>query len=286
MGVTIQNVYVQTFEDNVRHLAQQGITRLRQYVTEVHTTGTSHNWERLGTGTAALKGGVLTPTPVSNLAWSRRVSNCATWHVGEAIEQEDPVQMLVDPNSNVAKALAMAMKRAVDDIIITAATGNALDGAGIPVVFPVGQVVGNGLAPISLDLVLQVQELFYQNDIDPDLPKVAVIGPIQQRRLLQLMEVTSGDYQNYKALSTGYLPNWLGFDWVVSTRLLNPAPGEISCLFFSKQALGLQINKDIWARVAEDPTISFAWRIYTAMTMGATRVEDEQIVHMHIADTV
>jgi len=48
----------------------------------------------------------------------------------------------------------------------------------------------------------------------------------------------------------------------------------------------LQVNKDIWARVAEDPTISFAWRIYSALTMGAVRVEDEQIVHVHVKNAL
>ena len=284
--ISIGNVYVQTFEANVRHLAQQGATRLRQFVTEVHTTGQNHNWERLGQGTAVLKGGPRTPTPTSNLPWSRRVSPTATWHAGETSEHEDAVQMLVDPNSNIAKALGMAMKRAVDDIIIAAATGAALDGAGVPNVFPAGQVIGNGAGVITLDTVLNVAQIFQQNDIDPDEPKVIVIGPIQQRRLMQLMEVTSGEYQNAKALASGVLPNWMGFTWVVSTRLLAPAPGEISCLAFTKQAIGLQINKDIWARIAEDPSLSFAWRIYTAMTMGAVRVEDEHIVHIHLRDAV
>jgi hypothetical protein len=78
----------------------------------------------------------------------------------------------------------------------------------------------------------------------------------------------------------------MGFTWVMSTRLLIPAGGQLSCLAFTKRAIGLQVNKDIWSRVAEDPSISFAWRIYSALTMGATRVEDEQIVHLHVKDAL
>lgn len=286
MAITISNVYVQTFETNVRHLAQQSDMRLRRFVTEVATTGEKHNWERLGEGSATQKTAARTATPTSDLPWSRRVSLAETWHAGETSEQEDPVQMLVDPNSNIARALAMAMKRAVDDLIIEAATGNATDGTGSPVIFPAGQTIGDGLSVISLDYILQVQELFNQNDVDPDEPKVFVIGPTQQRKLMQLMEVTSGDYQNAKALATGLLPNWMGFTWVVSNRLLVPGAGEISCLAFSKRAIGLQVNRDITARVAEDPSLSFAWRVYTYMTMGCVRVEDEHIVELHIKDAI
>lgn len=286
MAITISNVYVQTFESNVRHLAQQSDTRLRKYVTEVSVQSEAHNWERLGTGAATQKTSARTATPTSDLPWFRRVSNPQTWHTGETVEQEDPVQMLVDPNSNVTKALAMAMRRKIDDIIIAAATADALDGDGNAVTFPAGQVIGDGTAVIGVDLILAIQELFLQNDVDPDEPKVMVIGPTQQRKLMQLLEVTSGDYQNAKALATGVMPNWMGFTWIVCNRLLAPAAGEISCLCFTKAALGLQVNKDIWARVAERSDLSFAWHMYTAMTMGATRVEDEKIVHFHLKDAM
>lgn len=134
--------------------------------------------------------------------------------------------------------------------------------------------------------MLAVQELFYKNDIDPDEPKVMVINPTVQRKLMSLMEVTSGDYQNSKALATGMLPNWMGFDWIVSNRLLVPAAGQISCLAFTKRALGFQVNRDITAKVAEDPSLSFAWRLYAAMTMGAVRIDDGHIVHLKLKNAL
>ena len=69
MAVTIDEVYVQTFETNVRHLAQQSETKLRAHVTEVHTTGEKHNWERVGATTATQKTTVLTDTPVAETPW-------------------------------------------------------------------------------------------------------------------------------------------------------------------------------------------------------------------------
>ncbi len=286
MAITIDKVYIQTFERNVRHRAQQSETRLRRFVTEKATDGQKHNWERLGAGEASLKASARVATPTSDLPWSRRVSLAQTYHMGETVEQEDVVQMLVDPNSNVSMAIANGMKRKVDDILIAAATGTALNGDGSTSAFPAGQLVGDGTTVITIDAVLAVQELFYKNDIDPDEPKVMVINPTVQRKLMSLMEVTSGDYQNSKALATGMLPNWMGFDWVVSNRLLVPSAGQISCLAFTKRALGFQVNRDITAKVAEDPSLSFAWRLYAAMTMGAVRTEDEHIVHLKLKNAL
>lgn len=286
MAITIDKVYIQTFERNVRHLAQQADTRLRRFVTEKATDGQKHNWERLGSGEASLKAAARVATPTSDLPWSRRMSLAQTYHMGETVEQEDVVQMLIDPNSNVSAAIANGMKRKIDDILIAAATGTALNGDGTTSAFPAGQVVGDGTGVISIDNILEVQEKFYKNDIDPDESKVMVISPTVQRKLMSLMEVTSGDYQNSKALATGMLPNWMGFDWVVSNRLLVPVAGQISCLAFTKRALGFQVNRDITAKVAEDPSLSFAWRIYAAMTMGAVRTEDEHIVHLKVKNAI
>lgn len=288
MANTVSNVFVKTYETTVRHLAQQGITRLLPHIT-VRNPGhsSSHNWERLTKVAATQKTTRLQATPVADAAWSRRQSVPTTWNVGDSSEQEDIVQMLVDPNSNLAHGQGMGMRRALDDIIIAAATGNALDGAGNNVAFPAGQLVGDGTAALSYDNITNVTQLFFANDIDPDEPKVFVIGPKQARKLLQLTEATNADYNAMRPLeSKGYVQHWMGYTWVVSTRLLAPAGGQLSCLAMSKRALGLMMERDITSRVAEDPTVSFAWRIYSFLTAGAVRVEDEHIVHVKVLDSV
>lgn len=285
---TIDSVYIQTFEQNLRHLAQQSMSKLRGAVMERATSGEKHNWERLAPSIAELKTGTLVDTPVAEVEWSRRQTVAEVWHAGEATEQEDPVQMLVDPNSNISYNLSMSMKRAVDDIILTAATGDSRDGAGGAVAFPATQVIGDGTTPITFDFVTQVQEKFMENDIDPDVPKVMIVGPSQIRKLMQTTEQTSFDYVKRKLdelSSTGIVPNWMGFDWIMSTRTKAPSAGETSCVAMTRKAIGMQVNRDITARLAEDPTKSFAWRIYCFMTMGAIRVEDEQLVHLWVSDT-
>ena len=289
MPTTQPNVYIQTFEANVRHLAQQENTRLRPYVTE-RAGAEKHNWERLGSSAAVQKTTRLTATPEADTPWSRRVSVAQTWHNADSTEQEDPSQMLVDPNSNIAMSLAYSMRRAIDDIILTAALAAALNGDGSTTAFTAGQTVGDGTTPISFDLVTAVQELYMQNEIDPSFPKVFVVGPTQVRKLMQLTEQTSSDYVQAQALqtlsTTGIVPNWMGFTWVMSNRLNIPAGGQLDCLSWTPRGIGLHVAKDIAARIAEDPSNSFAWRIYCNLVMGAVRVEDEHVVRIHVADTL
>lgn len=287
MAISVANVYVQSFENNVRHLAQQSMSRARMSVTEKSVSSEKHNWERIGANQASLKTGPRQATPTNDSSWSRRVSIAATYDIGDTSEQEDPVQMLVDPNSNIVRSVGMAMRRQIDDVIFASATGAATIGDGTTVPFPAGQVVGDGTGVFTFDGVTEVYETFMNNNIEPDEEKYMFIGPIQLRKMQQLIEYTSSDYVNIKALAdSGFVKSWMGFHWIVSTRLLAPGAGEISCLAMTKQAIGLQMNRDITTRVAEDPSISFAWRIYAYMTLGSVRVEDEHIVHWQLKDAL
>jgi hypothetical protein len=290
----IQNVYIQTFEATVRFLAQQGVTRLRPYVDERSVNSSLHNWERLGTQEAVPKATTgLIDTPDQEYPFTRRVSAAVTRHTGDSSEPEDLVQTLIDPNSSIATAQGKAMRRAFDDEIIRAASSDtSANGAGGTDALPAGQILGAQGTPLAMtfDLVTEVSEIFMNNDIDPDEAKVFVIGPKQARKLLQLTEATSGDYNAVRPLTAmGYIESWMGYTWIVSTRLLDSSAGqddsELYAFAMTNRALGLQVNKDIWSRVAEDPTKSFAWRIYSAMTIGAVRVEDEQLVRINIANT-
>ena len=293
MTTNIDEVYIQTFENNVRHIAQQRTAKLRPYAQNVSKQSESHNWPKLGTVEAQDKTQRLQDTPVNDVDWAERTSLILPFDVGEAVEQEDPTQMLVDPNSNLTMALGNAMERKVDDRLITAATAAALNGDGSTTAYNwADQSTGDYTAAISFDMVTAVQEIFMANDIDPEEPKVAVVGPTQVRMLMQLTEQTSSDYVSAnRLLSYGIVPNWLGFTWICSTRLLAGADtgggaGTLDTLFMTQRALGLHVAKDITARVEEDPSKSFAWRLYCFAHMGAVRVEDEQLVVAKVLDAM
>lgn len=292
MGLSVDNVFVSTYESIVRHIAQQMPSRLRPWIMERGVNSEEHNWEKLGAADASIKTTRAQVTPDDDTGWSRRQSVPVTYDVGDSTEQEDIVQMIVDPNSNIARAQGYAMRRAFDDEIIKAATGTALDVPGGVTAFPDSQkVFGTTVdvydSPITFDIVTQVTEKFLENDIDPDEEKVFVIGPTQARKLLQLTEASSADYNALRPLqSAGIVRNWMGYTWVVSTRLNIPSGGEIDCFAMTRMALGLMVNRDITVRIAEDPSVSFMWRIYCFATFGAVRVEDEHIVQVQVADTI
>lgn len=292
MAITIDKAFIEEYKDLVIHLAQQGETKLRSTVMNESGKGEAYNFDRLASTDAIEKTTRREESATFYVddAWTRRVAVPKTFVHIMTVEHEDKVQMLVDPESAYAKNQAMAMNRSWDDLIIAAATGNSLDGDGAPVAFPAGQVIGDGTTAITFDAITAVQELFMQNDIDLMEPKVAVIGPTQVRKLMQLTEQTSADYVQRESLQrlydTGIVPNWMGFTWIMSNRLLAPGVGEISCLFYTKSALGLVINQDVFTRIGENPDKAYMIQVFAQYTAGAVRVEDEHIVHGHFLDSL
>ena len=296
MAVSIDQSYVDGFRDILRHLAQQKTSKVRGWCDEFSPEAETGNWDRLASADAAAKTRSMA-TPNSQRVWTRRIAVASPFNDGEITEVQDPSEMLIDPNTNFVRSLGYAMGRKMDDIILTAALGSALtsvrDGAGANAptgsAVPAGQIIGDFSTAISFDLVTEVLEKFNTNDIDMDEPKVAIIGPRQVRELMNLTEQTSSDYVQAQALQqNGIVPNWMGFTWIMSTRLYfnapTPAENQQSAVFMTRQAMGFHIPEDITTFVERDPSLSYAWRPYCEFTAGSVRVEDEHLVWAKLLD--
>lgn len=291
MGVSIDNAFIEEYRDLVAHLAQQGDSRVRPHVTEVNSGGKAYNFERLAATDMLTKTGIRQATPYIDEDWSRRVATPETFNHNLTVEHEEKVQMIINPESNFAINQSMAVKRQYDDLCIAASIGDALNGDATTTALPSGQIIGTGIAPIDFDNVTEVQEIFMSHDITMDVPKVAIVGPTQVRKLLQLTQQTSGDYVQREALQTlstyGVVPNWMGFTWIMSNRLLANVPGtDLKCVFMTKQAVGLAVNEELMMRIGEDPSNSYMIQVYCQLTAGAVRIEDEHVVMLHVADTI
>ncbi len=291
MARTLDKVAIETFRDRVIYLAQQGDTRLRPWVTEEHRESAAHNWERLGKAAMTSKPrGVSTDSHTfdSETEWSRRVSVPQPIAVTDYTQREDLREVIIDPNGSFAMAHGMAARRAFDDEIIRALKDPALDGDGGTNALPAEQIVGNYTDQISYDMITEAIEVFFSNDVDPDLPKCGVIGPKQVRKLLQLTEATNADYTALMALQNkGYVDDWMGIRWVNSNSVnLIPGADQRDVWIMTSQAVGLQVRQDIYARIEELPTHSYEWQVFTGMDIGAVRIEDAHCVNLRVSDTV
>jgi len=120
------------------------------------------------------------------------------------------------------------------------------------------------------------------NDIDPSLKRFVCCGPKQVQDLLGTTEVTSSDYNTVKALATGDINSFLGFEFIMSTRLNLDTTYTDDRLFFAftEDAIKLAIGKDVSAKISERADKSYSTQVYYSMDLGATRMEEEKVVQI------
>ena len=284
MANTITQAFVQQFQDNLIHLAQQKGSRLRGSVNEQSVTGEKWHFDRLGTAAAVAKTSRHTTTPVLDVPHSRRTATMSDFHWADLIDDEDKVRMLITPESHYAKSGAGSMARAIDDLIIAAALGNAVDGDGSNVALPSGQKIAHGSAGLSLDKLIETKEILDGNDVDPDDERFIVLGSKQISDLLNTTEIKSSDYNSVKALVQGDIDTFMGFKFLRSERLAL-ATTTRSCFAFTKGAMGLGIGSDVTTKIDVRPDKSYAHQVYLSFVAGATRVQDECVVQIDCTES-
>lgn len=284
MATTIEKSHVEQFKANVIHLASQNMSRLRRTVMEESITGKTHNFERVAGVAAIKKLSRHATTPILDVPHSRRKVNLEDYQWGDVIDAEDKIRMLISPESAYAREGAAAMARAIDDAIIAAALGNALDGDSAAVALPAGQLIAAGAAGLTLAKIRSAKEILDENEADPSETRYLVVAGAQVNNLLAAVESNQSDYWAVKAIVEGKTDQFYGFTVIRSQRLALSG-GTRSCIAYTDRALGLAVGRDVVTRIAERSDLSFATQIYLAMSLGATRVQDELVVKIDCTES-
>jgi len=280
MSSNITTAFVQQYSANVQMLSQQMGSLLRDKVRQESVVGKNAFFDQVGSVTAQLKQSRHSDTPQIDTPHSRRRVSLADYEFADLIDQQDKVRLLIDPTSSYAQAAAYAMGRAMDDVIISAATGTAFTGetgsgtetAQTAIAANVGSTTG-----LNIDKLLKAKEKFDLASVDPSIQRYIVVGPEQMSNLLGTTQVTSSDFNSVKALVQGEVDTFLGFKFITSNRLAK-AGNDRTCIAFAQDGITLAVGKDVSARIDERADKSYATQVYYCMSIGATRMEKEKVI--------
>ena len=282
MSSNITTAFVQQYSANVQMLSQQMGSLLRDKVRQESVVGKNAFFDQVGSVTAQLKQSRHSDTPQIDTPHSRRRVSLADYEFADLIDQQDKVRLLIDPTSSYAQAAAYAMGRAMDDVIISAATGTAFTGetgsgtetAQTAIAANVGSTTG-----LNIDKLLKAKEKFDLASVDPSIQRYIVVGPEQMSNLLGTTQVTSSDFNSVKALVQGEVDTFLGFKFITSNRLAKGG-NDRTCIAFAQDGITLAVGKDVSARIDERADKSYATQVYYCMSIGATRMEEEKVVEV------
>jgi hypothetical protein len=277
MSSQITTAFVEQYSANIQMLSQQMGSLLRDKVRTESVVGKNAFFDQVGKVTAQLKTSRHSDTPQIDTPHSRRRVSLGDYEFADLIDQQDKVRLLIDPTSSYAQAAAMAMGRAMDDVIITAALGTAYTGETGTGTESVQTGVVKGTTGLTVAKLISAKDLLDKADVDPSIPRHVMCGPEQLGNLLGDSEVTSSDFNTVKALVQGELDTYLGFKFTVTNRL--PKTGnDRTCIAYAEDGLLLGIGKDISARIDERADKSYATQVYYCQSIGATRMESAKVV--------
>jgi len=290
MSTQVTTAFVQQYSANVQMLSQQMGSRLRDAVRVENVVGKNAFIDQIGAATAALRTSRHADTPQMDTPHARRRLSLADYEYADLIDDQDKVRMLIDPTSSYARAAAAAMGRAMDDVIITAATGTASTGetgSGSASLDATANSVGSassndGLTIAKLREAKRKMDLL---DVDPSINRYIAVGPKQIEDLLGTTEVTSSDFNTIKALVQGDVDTFMGFKFIMTNRLAVDANDIRKCFAWAEDGLTLGIGKDINARIDERADKGYATQVYYCMSIGAVRMEEAKVVQIFCDET-
>lgn len=277
MSFQVTTAFVDQYSAVLQHLSQQKGSRLRGLCRTEVMRGKQAFFDQIGQQVASVRTTRGADTILNDTPHSRRSVTLQDYEVADLIDDQDRLRMITDPTSSYAQAQAFALGRAMDDVIISAATGVAYTGASGTTQTSLTNTIAAGGAGLTIDKLREAKFTLDNADVDPSLPRIIVVSPKQIQDLLETVEIRSADYNTVRALVAGQVDTFLGFQFVTSTRLAKSG-SDRTCFCYAIDGILLAMAKDLTVRVDERPDKSYAHQVYACMSLGATRMEEEKVV--------
>ena len=297
-------LFTTEFKTNLELLLQQMGSKLRGRVKEgFHVGKQSSPVNQVGPVESKAPAGRFAPKQRTDVEYVRRWVFPSDREIDQLVDNFDVLKTMVDPKSELLTNVGNAFGRDWDDAIIQATTGTAQTGqdasamtaelfgstvstsGGYVVTDTFGAGSSAGMIPAKLIEARRVFQHFH-NDLDTD-PLTLVIGSQQEADMLNQVQFVSTEYQDRPVLVDGRLKRFLGYDIVVSERLLQTTVGSIrGCIAFVRSGMYLGMWKETTNRVSIANWLSSEpWDLYSSHSFGATRLQLGKVVEIKCADT-
>jgi hypothetical protein len=307
MSLQIPVAFVTQYTGNILMLSQQKQSVLRPTVAFETMTGKRMMIERMGPKNPQKRTTRHAPTPISDATHDRRVLTIIDWEVpADLIDDQDRLRLLIDPQSYYTQNQLSGLRRAQDDEIIEA-LGRAVltgeDGATSVANYAVnesrlisgsGALVAAGSAHsdttatgLTIAKLLTCKQLLDDADIDPERQRYFVCNPFNINQLLNATEVKSSDYNTVKALASGQIDTFMGFKFLMSTRLVTDTT-ETDCkksYAYAQGSVTFSAPQDPKVSVSIRHDLSDSVQVYCTETCGATRNEGAAVIEINLLAT-
>lgn len=308
MSFQITEAMVKQYSSNVFHLAQQEESRLAPFVRRETQDAETAFYDRIGAVTAMKKTGRHSDTTYQDTPHSRRAVSTEDFFYADLVDEEDKLRIIMNPESEYTQAAKMALGRAMDDVIVESALGEARagkDGGSIINLTDVNRVAGfdgSTITGVGLNVktLRAIKKKFNQNEVMDNELYIAVTAE-QLDNMLGELEVTSADFNSVKALVQGDVDTFMGFKFIRLERLpvtdaaitYDETDGSVGAgggtlpigarriFAWSRSGILLATASEVKARISEMPGKHYANQVYASMSIGGVRMEEVRVVEIY-----
>lgn len=284
MADTNNVIYAQQYSENIMQLAQQDNSKLWGAVYQKTNVRGKHFFQdQIGEWSMSSKTGRNPQTPESDPNLARRMAIMLDYHDNVMLDRSDELKVISDPRSSYTLAAGKSIGRRMDDSIIDALGGDAKTGeaGATTTVLPAGQKIAAGATGMTFDKVKQAQRILNDNDVESE-DRFFVASPQGIEDLMGEEKATSADYVTLKAIQDGTFAGhtWMGFQWIMSTRLDIDGSNIRENFAFHKYGICAGLPTLPFVRTDERADRSYSWQVYYELNIGTTRLEEDRVVQV------
>lgn len=271
MSINLSSAASAQFDAEVKH-AFQTAGKLRNAVRlRTGVIGDTYNFRTMGKGLANQKASQTDVTPM-DITHTKVPCTLENWVAGEYTDIFDAVEVNFDERRELASTIANAMGRRADQLIIDALSA--------------GSTIAHGSAGLTLAKLTQASETLSDNGV-PMGDRFLVVSPAAITDLLNDSTITSADYNNVRALVSGEINSFMGFNMIMmETRSeggLAVASNIRDCFAFHKSSIGCAIGMDISTEVNYIPEKT-SWLSLGKYKAGAATIDSDGIVKVEVSE--
>ena len=294
----IERLFIQEYQDRFQYLSQQTQNKLLPYVgVQTQCTGKQvspvYQYGELEVSTVTTCFG---DTPESHIPTERRWFKPTDADLAVPIEKFDQSRLDHDQVQAVAGAFVPAFNRWKDSLIIEGLLGTALTGetGATSTAFDTSnQAIAAGSKGLTVGKLRDTRKIFEEADIDLDGIEIPmVISPAQHQDLLEQTEIINGDYSTRMVLENGMVRSFLGFRFIVSTRIpgasnytginqtLSPAANEHWAVAWIPSGIAMGTWRDMTTEMYQRRDKRSNWEVYASITAACTRLQENHVVRI------
>ena len=293
MSQNLPDHYVMQYANTIAMLLQQKESRFESAVTVGSYIGKQASpVDQIGAIEMLPVTTRFAPMGRVDAALDRRWVLPSDFELPQLIDSFDKLRLLNDPSSAYLQNALMAANRKKDAVIYAAMFGTAKTGVegGTSTAFGTSQFVsvdtGGAASGLNLAKLKAAKQILMANEVDLDSdPIYCAIDADEHNNLLNEVQIVNTDYNDRPVLVDGRIRSFLGINFLhyeaVTTATDDQAGTSKQIPMWAKSGMHLGMWNGVETNITQREDLSGRpWQAYLAMTLGATRLEEDKIVRV------